>query len=163
VSAEPESVVIRPGRRQDAKAIQALYESSVPKTTAGLAYEESDWRLYVGRPHVRLIVAEGRLDRGVVGMLLGYDLVNWGYCDVLVVSEKARKLGIGSRLLAAFECSGEDHWVASELAVDQEDEGLRAFVKKHGYAEAGTTEWRVRDLSTSGEAERRRRKFRGGV
>jgi len=153
------TVVIRPARAEDAKAIQAVYEASIPETTAGLAYEEGDWRLYAGKPHIRLLVAEGRSDRVVVGMLLGFDLENWSYLDVLVVAEKARRLGVGSALLAAFERSGEGRWVASELAVDMEDGGLRTFVKKCGYAEAGVTEWRVRDLS--GDAERRRLKFRG--
>jgi len=159
VSDRPETVVIRPALARDAPAIQSLYESSVPKTTAGLAYEEGDWKLYVQWPHVQLFVAE-QFD-SLVGVLLGYDLVNWGYCDVLVVSEKARSLGVGTNLLLAFERSCEGRWVASELAVDREDEGLREFVKKRGYAEAGMTEWRVRDLSGSDETDRRRKKFRG--
>ena len=146
---------IRPARRDDAQIIQEIYTACVPVDVAGLTYEVSDWPLYVGVAHVHLLIAETK-EGEVVGFLLGYDLVNWGYIDILVVRHSARGKGAGAALIASFEKRAEGRWVASELAVDPEDVELWVFLKGRGYTKAGTTEWCVHDLS--GEVPRRRKR-----
>ena len=143
---------IRSARSHDAMTIQNIYDEVVPHDVAGLKYRVTDWPLYVTAPQALLLIAHVR--GNPAGFILGYDLVNWGLIDVLAVTPEWRRAGVGTALVNAFEQHGRGRWVASELATDPEDEDLRRFLHDRGYTVAGTTDWRVHDLS--GEVESRR-------
>jgi ribosomal protein S18 acetylase RimI-like enzyme len=134
---------VRRATAVDANRIQELYANHRNSAVVlGLTYESSDWRLYLGAPHVSLLVAE---DCGLIqGFLLGYDLVNWGYVETLVVDNETRRQGIGSSLLEAFERVGLGRWVAVELCLDPNDRNLADWVSRQGFVKPDLVEWRVK-------------------
>lgn len=138
-------VLIRPARREDARAIQGVYASGVLEGRFPVDYDASDWLAYAGVPHVKLLVAEfaGR----IVGMCLGYDLVRWGYLDVLVVDPRCRSRKVGSGLYDAFMAVGRGRWSTAEASVDPREVTLKNFIRKRrGIKSGGTAEWLIQDL-----------------
>jgi len=136
-------MLVRRATDADTAAIQALYDhhKNSPEVL-GLTFIASDWPLYLSAPHVSLLVAENR--GHVQGFLLGFDLVNWAYVEILVVSKEARSQGAGSALLEAFEHSGGDRWVAVELCLDPDDRSLANWLDRRGYKKPDLVEWRVK-------------------
>lgn len=138
-------ISIRDAAAADGTALQSLYDYHKNEDEIiGLTYHDADWSVYLGHPHVFLRVAVK--DDTVVGFLHGYDMVDWGYIETLIVSKEVRNLGAGRMLLAAFETWGSKSWVASELCTSLTDTKINDYVGRQGYEDYGKSYWRVKYL-----------------
>ena len=142
---------IRSARGTDAEAVGELLEQlGYPQD--GPAAVAARIRTWVGDPAGAVYVADDEGDlQGVVAVHVCPFFERegaWGRIVALVVSERARGRGVGSRLVAAAESFAERHGcVRMEVTSADRRTGAHRFYERHGYAdETGSSSRFLRDL-----------------
>lgn len=135
---------VRAATPEDVPRIQSLYESGLPKDKIiGVRYLEADWPLYCADPRAVLLVADDP-SGSLAGFLLGFDCVNWCYVDVFMVSIALRGRGYGGRFLDYLDRERvARRWATIELCVAPEEEDLRGYFLRRGFARRGLSEWLI--------------------
>jgi ribosomal protein S18 acetylase RimI-like enzyme len=143
-------LLIRRATAEDAAAIQAIYAGNRnEERSVGTAYKRVDWASYVEIPHIVLLVLE---DAGQVhGCLLGYDLFDWGFIELIVVRHEARGQDAGARLVDEFVLIGKDRWAAAEMLISPADERLHRYTDRLGFTKKESAVWCVRPLDDDDE------------
>lgn len=145
------ALLIRRAIADDAPAIQAIYaEDRNEERSVGTAYKRVDWAAYVDIPHIVLLVLE---DGGQIqGCLLGYDLFDWGFIELIVVRREARGNNAGRRLVDAFELVGQDRWASAEMLISAADERLHHYTDGLGFTRKEAAVWCVKPLDGNDDA-----------
>lgn len=142
---------IRTADRADAAAVDALLDQLgyPPDGPAATAHRIDAW---AGDPSGAAYVAEAGADvLGVVAVHVSPFFErdgSWGRIVALVVSERARGHGVGSRLVAAAESFAVAHGcVRMEVTSSDRRHAAHEFYRRRGYADqAGTSSRFLRDL-----------------
>ena len=144
-------MLIRRATAEDAAAIEAIYaEERNEERSVGTAYKQVDWASYVEIPHIVLLVLE---DAGQIkGCLLGYDLFDWGFIELIVVRRDARGHDAGERLVDEFLLVGKDRWAAAEMLVSPGDERLLRYTDRLGFTQKEAAVWCVKQLDDDARA-----------
>lgn len=81
-----------------------------------------------------ILVAE-KEDNQVIALLIGYNMVFWGYFDVLCVHKVWRGDKIGTQLLHAAERYGRQtwNWTDVQLTHNPFNKKIDSFCEKNGY------------------------------
>lgn len=106
-------MIVRDGRIGDLHQIYYLYESlKFGGGFHGLSYTADDLRDVLFSTHHRCLVAVEGDD--VLGLLLAFDHLSWGYVDIVAVRERNRRQGVGSAMMRYLEADPRS-WRAIEL------------------------------------------------
>jgi ribosomal protein S18 acetylase RimI-like enzyme len=117
-----------------------------PDGTVGVKYSESDFVAYCEKSHVIFLVAEAK--ERIVGYLLAFDHVSWGYLDVLCIHPEYRDKSVGSQLIAFLEfLGGLRGWDLVELCRDEADTRIGKFVERREYLDTGLVRWYAKSIS----------------
>lgn len=144
-------MLIRPVRDSDAEAVgELLGQLGYPQD--GSAATAARIRSWAADPAGAVYVADsGGEVCGVVAVHVCRFFERdgcWGRIVALVVSPRARRGGVGSRLVAAAESfAAERGCVRMEVTSSDRRADAHAFYRRHGYtAQAGTSSRFLRDL-----------------
>jgi ribosomal protein S18 acetylase RimI-like enzyme len=153
---------LRLATRHDLDQIVDIFNTSRndPRDGMEVEYRKHDFAAYLDATHCLLVVAyepaiigasgldyEFLATERILGFCLAYDLVTWGFVDILCVRPEARKMGIGSELLHWIEDLYDHRWGAIELCYNGYDPQLHQFVRKHGYGEPEDLVWVSKKLT----------------
>lgn len=139
-----EVIDIQKAKPRHAADLADLYLNHTFKGANGpLLYDEEDFRRIIEAPHVRAVVAEAQ--GRAVGVALAFDMVIWGYIDLLVVHKDWRIHGLGKKLVEEIPTDG---WWALELCHLAELEGLGKMAERIGFQACGKSwTWRHKQIS----------------
>jgi GNAT superfamily N-acetyltransferase len=151
-------MLIRPADVADAAAVNELlallgYPQGAPEGTA------TRIKAWNGDPSSIVYVAEeSKVVLGVIAVQICPFFERegcWGRITALVVSERARRRGVASQLVAAGESFAQSHGcVRMEVTSRQERSDAHEFYRRYGYDDqAGKSSRFLRDLSLAGQRD----------
>ncbi len=152
---------VRDASSKDVPAITHIFNSYRNDSQPGRVadYEEEDFAAYIGVPHCKLLIAEAwapELRGTILGFALAYDMVTWGYLDILCVRPEHRGHNIGSHLLSCLETGYADRWGELEVCYYEDDDIIEGYLKRRGYIDHEDVVWCVKPLKDS---EQKLRKY----
>lgn len=138
---------VRPATAADvSSALQFFkHDRNLDHPERSFEYGEEDLRAYIEAPHCLFLVAISGGE--VVGLVIAYDLVTWGYCDEICVAHQSRGGGIGEALLQAVDRIGAGRWACLEVCYDRADPKTGQYLRGQGFDGDEHLVWMTRPVS----------------
>jgi ribosomal protein S18 acetylase RimI-like enzyme len=127
------STIIRRAKVIEAPLIfQLCSEELYQGVRSSVQYKLEDFELAVRRnAQCQVIVAIQEYH--LVGFLLAYDMLTWGYADLICVKGTLRGKGIAQQLVEFLEVQAPKHWQYLEFCYDPNDKSVSRLVEKAGF------------------------------
>ena len=110
------------------------------KTAAGCKYNIDSFNLYIKSNQVELLVYD--FSGCVVGFILTFDMVDWGFIEVVAVKPEFRRAGIGKKLINHVIAHKKPQWFVTETCYNKIDRGVKKFITECGFVPSHQrTEW----------------------
>lgn len=121
------------GHEEHAPWLATLYKDhTFPGANGPLTYSADDFRRIARAANAQLTVAEA--DGIPIGCVLVFDMVVWGYVDLVVVHADWRGRGVLQDMMAAIRTHG---WMAVELCHLTSEKRLGLMAQRLGFQACG--------------------------
>lgn len=133
--------MIRLAVLEDAARIYEIYCGYLNKQVQSeCKYNLESFELYIDSEHVNIHVYEN--NSIIIGFILTFDMVDWGFIEVVSVDPAHRRKGIASQLIKHVIQHPKPLWFVIESCYNLSDNGVDTLLKNTGFQPSSQrTEW----------------------
>ncbi|VVB75731.1 Acetyltransferase (GNAT) family protein [Candidatus Tiddalikarchaeum anstoanum] len=136
--------------KEDIPEIYRLYtkETNLGHDFEPILHKIKDFYDYLKNKQSILLVY--KIEGEVAGFTLLYDMISWGYLDIICINKKYRNKGIASKLIEHALDIRHEAWESLEACYFEGDNGVESFFKKNNFTlNKKPTIWVAKDTKKS--------------